>query len=201
MDSQNDLKQERRKQILDAAEKVFTQRGFNKARMDDIVAESGLSKGALYWYYKSKDEIILALMDRFFTGEMQAEEELISAEGDARQRLEVFFEAAFNDVRRFEERMSLGYEFFSLAARTEEVRDVIRGYYRRYQAVLSQIIQQGIDSGEFISIDPDDAATAAISIVEGMALMWFLAPEILNWDRIGDLPTRIFLQGIMEREL
>jgi len=147
MDSQTGLKQERRKQILDAAEKVFTQRGFSKARMDDIVAESGLSKGALYWYYKSKDEIILALMDRFFAGEMQAEEELISTEGDARQQLEVFFDAAFKDIRRFEERMSLGYEFFSLAARTEEVRDAIRGYYRRYQAILSQIIQQGIDSG------------------------------------------------------
>jgi AcrR family transcriptional regulator len=169
--------------------------------MDDIVAESGLSKGALYWYYKSKDEIILALMDRFFAGEMQAEEELISTEGDARQQLEVFFDAAFKDIRRFEERMSLGYEFFSLAARTEEVRDAIRGYYRRYQAILSQIIQQGIDSGEFISIDPDDAATAAISILEGMALLWFIDPEILDWDRIGDLPTRIFLQGIMEREL
>ncbi len=201
MDSQTDLKQERRKQILDAAEKVFTQRGFNKARMDDIVAESGLSKGALYWYYKSKDEIILALMDRFFAGEMQAEEELSSIEGNARQQLEVFFDAAFKDIRRFEERMSLGYEFFSLAARTEEVRDAIRGYYRRYQAILSQIIQQGIDSGEFIPIDPDDAATAAISILEGMALLWFIDPEILDWDRIGDLPTRIFLQGIMEREL
>jgi len=201
MEPQTDLQQERRKQILDAAEKVFIQRGFNKARMDDIVAESRLSKGALYWYYKSKDEIILALMDRFFSGEMQAEEELISIEGNARQQLEVFFEAAFKDVRRFEERMSLGYEFFSLAARTEEVRDAIRGYYRRYQATISQIIQQGIDSGEFISIDPDDAATAVISIVEGMALMWFLDPEILDWDRIGDLPTRIFLQGIMKREL
>lgn len=201
MSSQTDLKQERRKQILDAAEKVFTQRGFNKARMDDIVAESGLSKGALYWYYKSKDELILALMDRFFAGEMQAGEELISTEGDARQQLEAFFEAAYKDIRRFEGRMSLGYEFFSLAARTEEVREAIRGYYRRYQAILSQIIQQGIDSGEFIFIDPDDAATAAISILEGMALMWFIDPELLDWDRIGDLPTRIFLQGIMKREL
>jgi hypothetical protein len=34
-----------------------------------------------------------------------------------------------------------------------------------------------------------------------MALLWFIDPEILDWDRIGDLPTRIFLQGIMEREL
>ncbi|MCJ7566183.1 MAG: TetR family transcriptional regulator C-terminal domain-containing protein, partial [Anaerolineales bacterium] len=102
--------------------------------------------------------------------------------------------------RHFGQRMPLGYEFFSLAARKEEVRDAIRGYYRRYLAILSKIIQQGVDTGEFVPIDPADAAAAAIGIVEGMALMWFLDPEILDWDHIGDIPTRIFLQGIRRRE-
>jgi len=200
MSSKTDLKQERRKQILDAAVQVFSQHGFNQARMDDIVVESGLSKGALYWYYKSKDKIILALMDRIFVGEMKAAEDLVTAGGSAGQRLHLLFEAAFDEISHFEQRMSLGYEFFSLAARNEEVRDAIRGYYRRYHSILSQIIQQGIDSSEFVPIDPDDAAAAALGIVEGMALMWFLDPEILDWDHIGDLPTRIFLQGIKKRE-
>ncbi|TET82024.1 MAG: TetR/AcrR family transcriptional regulator [Anaerolineales bacterium] len=57
-----DLSAERREQILNAAEKVFTRLGFSKARIDDIVAESELSKGAIYWYYKSKDTIIAALL-------------------------------------------------------------------------------------------------------------------------------------------
>lgn len=200
MSSKTDLKQERKKQILDAAETVFTRSGFNKARMDDIAAESGLSKGALYWYYKSKDEIILALMERMFVGDMQEAEDLVTAGGAAGQRLHLFFELAIREIRHFEQRMPLGYEFFSLAAHKGEVQEAIRGYYRRYQAILSKIIQQGIDSGEFIAVDPDDAATAAISLVEGMALMWFLDPEILDWGHIGDLPARIFMYGLEKRE-
>ncbi|MFQ5923332.1 MAG: TetR/AcrR family transcriptional regulator, partial [Anaerolineales bacterium] len=55
MSPRPDVSQKRQEQILNAAEKVFSERGFSGARMDDIVREVGLSKGALYWYYKSKD--------------------------------------------------------------------------------------------------------------------------------------------------
>ncbi|MDL1899078.1 helix-turn-helix transcriptional regulator [Anaerolineae bacterium CFX7] len=44
----------RKAQILDAAAAVFARKGFYQASMDDIVEEAGLSKGALYWYFKSK---------------------------------------------------------------------------------------------------------------------------------------------------
>ncbi len=66
MSPREDVSEERKEQILDAATEVFAQKGFDKARMDDIVEETGLSKGALYWYFKSKDDIIFAIMDRIF---------------------------------------------------------------------------------------------------------------------------------------
>jgi len=56
MSPRPDVSEERKNQILDAAGKVFARLGFQKTRMDDIVEESGLSKGTLYWYFKSKDE-------------------------------------------------------------------------------------------------------------------------------------------------
>ena len=58
MPSKDDLTNERRAQILQAAATVFARSGVNGARMDDIVAESGLSKGSLYWYFDSKQEIV-----------------------------------------------------------------------------------------------------------------------------------------------
>ena len=48
-----DVSEERRNQILEAATTVFARLGFHRARMDDIVQEARLSKGALYWYFKS----------------------------------------------------------------------------------------------------------------------------------------------------
>ena len=85
MSPRADVSIERRAQILDAATTVFARKGFDAASMDEIVTESGWSKGALYWYFKSKDEIITALLDRFFGQEMEQLGELVRAEGSARE--------------------------------------------------------------------------------------------------------------------
>lgn len=49
---------ERRAQIIRAALACFMRKGYNNTTMNDIVAESGLSKGAIYWYFESKDDLL-----------------------------------------------------------------------------------------------------------------------------------------------
>jgi AcrR family transcriptional regulator len=90
MSPRPDVSEERRSQILEAALKVFARLGLDKARMDDIVSESGLSKGAIYWYFKSKDEIIAAILDSLFNREMQELETLNAREGPVYERLLAF---------------------------------------------------------------------------------------------------------------
>jgi AcrR family transcriptional regulator len=188
-----DLTAERREQILNAAEKVFNRLGFNKARMDDIVVESGLSKGALYWYYKSKDAIILALLDRVFMGEMAQFEKLVDAEGTASERLDQLTRAMVQDMARFKHLMPLIYEFVALAARRKSVRSKLGGYYQSYHRLLTQILQQGLDSGEFVDLNPDEAALAFIGLGEGLAMLWFVDPDWVDWEGIGELPTKLLL--------
>ena len=55
--------QEKKEKILDSALHVFVKSGYSDARMDDIVEESGMSKGAIYYYYKSKKDLFLGLTD------------------------------------------------------------------------------------------------------------------------------------------
>lgn len=55
-----------RKKILEAAGVLFTQKGFDATTMQDITTESGLSKGAIYHHFKSKEEIMAALLDKMF---------------------------------------------------------------------------------------------------------------------------------------
>jgi len=57
------LQTQRKEQILDAALHVLVQNGYEQARMDDVVQSSNLSKGAIYWYYKSKKEMYLDLVN------------------------------------------------------------------------------------------------------------------------------------------
>ncbi len=59
-------RQERRSAILDAADRAFLEKGFDQATMDDIAGEAELSKGTLYLYFKSKDDLFTALTTRIF---------------------------------------------------------------------------------------------------------------------------------------
>ena len=194
-----DVSLERREQILDAAEKVFSESGLSQARMDDIGREAGLSKGALYWYYKSKDAIILALLDRVFAGELKDAEQLVSNPEPAGQRLKLFMRMTLDEMVKVSRLLPLGYEFFALAARRPSVREAVVGYYRSYHGLLTQIIQQGIDSGEFVELDADLAATHVVALIEGLALIWFVAPDMVDIRQVGDAPMKTVLDGFRVR--
>ena len=67
----DDLSEERQKQILEAAVIEFARHGFHATRMEDIARTAGISKGAVYLYYKSKDAIITALLRTLFAWELR----------------------------------------------------------------------------------------------------------------------------------
>jgi AcrR family transcriptional regulator len=196
MAAKKEIEEVRRRQILDAAEVVFAKRGIDKARMDDVVEEAGLSKGALYWYFKSKDALIRALLDRVFISEMQEAEELMETDMPASEKLKIFVNHAVREYKRFDKLMPLAYEFVALAARSKAVRQSIVGYFRRYTSLLSNAIQQGIDQGEFKPCDPELVATMVIATYEGMAMIWFIEPELVDWNEVGDEPIEILLSGL-----
>ncbi len=194
------LERVRRRQILDAAQSVFANRGIDKARMDDIVKASGLAKGTLYWYFKSKEAIVNAIIDRFFAGEMKRAESLLTADGAASERIKKFLGLAIQEIRRMEPLMPLGYEIFSLVARKKYVREQIQGYYQQYIELLAELIRQGVETGELRAVDPNEAALAAGGLVEGVALYWFIDPESVDWDRMESVMFSLLERGLLAPE-
>jgi AcrR family transcriptional regulator len=79
--------------ILDSAARLFASQFFHEARMDDIAAETGVSKGTLYSYFRDKDELYLALLDRASTGMVQALERAVDRPVGARAKLVAIVEA------------------------------------------------------------------------------------------------------------
>lgn len=196
MSPKPDVSEERKNQILEAASAVFARMGIDKARMDDIVQESGLSKGALYWYFKSKDEIIIAILGSLFERELADLRVLLDAEGSAGERLIEFTRRSIGDVRRFSKLMPLTYEFYALAFRQTAVRRVLKRYLRNYIDILTPLIQQGIDQGEFRQVDAREAAIAAGAIFEGTLLLWVCDPDTVSFDKNIETSCRLLLDGL-----
>jgi len=180
MAPRNDVSEERKTQILQAAQETFTERGFHKTRMTDIAEASGLSKGALYWYFESKDSIILSLLDRVFEPELQELKSLLKDERSAEERLIIYAERGAEDIQNMLKWMPLVYEFFSLAFRRDAIKELISAFYQTNMSLLEDLIQQGIDLGEFHANSARAAAIAVGAIIEGTVMLWIYAPDEID---------------------
>lgn len=183
MSPRPDVSVERKNQILDAAALVFARSGFSRSRMDDIAAEAGLSKGALYWYFNSKDEIIMAMMDRLFEREFADLEALRQAGGSTVERMSEFTDFLIRDVSQVLELIPIAYEYLSLSFRDRTIQQTLSQYARSYLKLLVPIIQQGIDQGEFRNVDADEVAIAISAIVEGTILLWVYDPKTIQVEK------------------
>ncbi len=196
MSPREDVSEERKEQILDAATEVFAQKGFDQARMDDIVEETGLSKGALYWYFKSKDDIIFGILDRIFQHEFKALEHLKDSDQSAVEDVHTFTDVAVIDTQRMLKLMPVAYEFLSLAFRNRLVQKAIKEYFNRYIDIIDPIIQRGIDRGEFKQVDARQVSLAACAIFEGTLLLWVYDRSLVDPEVHIRSSIHLLLEGV-----
>ncbi len=176
-----DVSEERKNQILDAATNVFARLGLSKARMDDIVDESGLSKGALYWYFKSKDQIITAIINRLFDRELADVIAIIEGSGSTRERLLQYTDHIVEDVVSMLRMAPVSFEFIALAFRSDTLRTSLRKYYRKHLEIIVPILEEGIARGEIREVDPMEAAIAIGAIFEGTIVLWVYDSETVDY--------------------
>ncbi len=196
MSPKHDVSEERKSQILDAAMDTFSEMGFHKARMSDIAETSGLSKGSLYWYFDSKDSIILSLLDRVFVPEIKEFNVLLKDPRSAESRLANYIERVSDDMVKMLKWMPLFYDFLALAFRQELVKKAITRYYKKQMEILVDLIQQGIDSGEFLVEDPVEAAIALGSILEGTVILWLYDPDQIDVKHNLRTSANLLIQGL-----
>lgn len=192
-----DVSEERRSQIIDAAIQVFSRAGYSKASMPAVAREAGLSVGGMYWYFKSKDEIVAALLERAFAADFDVLVHLLDAETSAAERLWAFVN---NYVASFAERQRLNtisIEFYSAAMHDEKVRCVILRYVEHYRLALAALIEQGIQRGEFRPINPGTAATALLGMEEGLSLLLAVDPQGTRWRESFLLGCELIIAGLI----
>lgn len=182
-----ELSEIRREQILEAATKVFASQGFSDARMDDIVEVAGLSKGAVYWYFKSKEDIILTILERFLGRGLDQLERFLETDQSARARLLAIASRFASEVEDILPIMPIAYEFYALATREEKIRRSFKDYFDKYQDLFETLIRQGIEKQEFKEVDPQMVAIELIGLLEGLTLLWTVDIVEIKKNRLGGL--------------
>ena len=165
-------KQDKRKdQILDAALSVIVEHGYDRSRMDDIVQSSQLSKGAIYWYYKSKKEVYLSLVDYWVKRYNAGFIDNLEQHHTASEQLKGLFDYFINQYETDPTAFKILVEFWSLSGRDKDFNKKLQRVYSDFLEYVVHIIQKGVDSGEFRNVDPRITSLSILINIEG--INWF----------------------------
>lgn len=182
---------------MEAAIRLFSNNGYNKASVDDICAEAGISKGAFYHHFKSKQELFLALLD----GWLQTIDSAIEASKDRTapetimQMTEAFpyiFETAGDGLPMF-------LEFWLQASRDKKIWEASIAPYRRYHKHFTSLIKKGVDEGSFVAVDPELASRMIVSTAMGMLLQSLLDPKGAKWEKVARDSTNMLVDGLLKK--
>ena len=197
MSPRPDVSEERKDQIMNAAEEVFTKKGLDNARMGDIAEETGLSKGTLYLYFKSKDDLIAAILDRIFQREFRAFGNVDLSTMSATDAIWLFTDTVIKDIKVILRLMPIAYEFLALAFRNKVVQKALKIYLNRYMDIFTPTIQRGIETGEFRQVDVKEVGIAIGAIVEGTLLLWIYDNSLVEPEKHIRSGMKLLLEGLL----
>lgn len=181
-------RESRRQQILDAALRCFSRDGFHNTTTADIVRESGVSQGTLYLYFKTKEDIIVALADDRHQGDAYINA-LAQSEQDPLHGLILLIQIygrSLDDPRRADMRR-VGVQGWGEALRNPVVRASSVAGMTTVRHAIVQLIARGQKAGEFRNtVDPEAAARVLIAMFQGLTLQATLG-ESFDLESIGVL--------------
>jgi AcrR family transcriptional regulator len=196
MSPRADVSKERTEQILQAALVVFSQLGFDRARMEDIAAQAGLSPATLYLYFENKQAIVTAINELLFTAELAGFQQLRAAPGTARERILLMVDAIAGELEQQRATMAIVYEFFAMGLRQPSARQVLQAFLRETQAALAALVQEGMARGEFRPTGASQIAAAIAAMIEGTLLLWGYDPEQVQLRPQIALGVELLLDGL-----
>jgi AcrR family transcriptional regulator len=184
--------EERREQILRAAYTCFAEKGYHAATMDDLGRASGLSKGSLYWHFRSKEEVFLALFDSF-AAEIYGAWDIAAASGaGALEILQREYEISVDFL--LEDRMGLlaWAEFLNHPIGRQRMGEI----YETARNKMGTIIERGRSEGSILEGPPAaQIAATLIGSIEGLMLQWLVDSEFLLKRQV-EISWEILMRGL-----
>lgn len=167
-----------RSRILEAAARIFAQKGYHETRMDDIVAAADSSKGSLYFHFPNKEEIFFGLIETFIGLLESRLQETLSSEQHGMSQMDA---ALTTSLRLFTQYRAMAkivlVQAVGLGAAFEQRR---RGINDRFVSIIQARIERGIQDGSLPPQNAELAARAWVGALNEIVIHWVYtgAPDL-----------------------
>jgi AcrR family transcriptional regulator len=190
--------EETRSHILDVAGDLFAQRGYDATSVADICEGAGVTKGAFYHHFESKQSVFLELRDRWLTP-LDTQLTLTRAEGETvpdvlrrvAEMVQAIFTAAGDDQRQ-----QVFLELLSAARHDATILPALLAPTRKYRQLFSSLIGAGVKEGTLRKVDRELAAQVFVSLGLGLVMQSLLDPRGADWGAISTRAIPLLMQGL-----
>jgi AcrR family transcriptional regulator len=175
----DNLRQNKRDQIIEAAAQVFAQKGYAGAVIADIAIQANIGKGTVYEYFNSKEDLFFAVFEWFQKKtEKAATVGISSLGGSATDRLKALNNSLMGLWDEIKDAFVLVMEFWAASSSTQmrrQFKGAFKQLYDDYRGIVSSLIRDGINTGEFRSdVNPESVAAALVGTWDALFLQgWF----------------------------
>lgn len=160
---------QKKQYILETARKVFVEKGYKNVTMKDIVEACGISRGGLYLYFGSTEEVLLAVLQQDADEADDVFTKRISEDDSAADILTLFLKEQKKELLRKKDNLTMAVYEYSFECKDKK-NSILRRQFDAGVKVIEKLIEIGIASGEFYCENPRGAAFNIMYVLEGLKL-------------------------------
>jgi AcrR family transcriptional regulator len=186
----------REQELLEAARRLFSQKGFANTTVSDIVREAGVAQGTFYLYFHSKAALVQRLL-KMFDDLVQDE---VAASGDdslsRAERIRTQVKAAFHASAKHADLVRM--LFLDASIGVAELIQTARPTTEQRMQAAAEVLRAGIASGEFHEMDSTLAARLVFAMVRGAVVEWVLHGSDTDPEEFAEGLAQILIRGLVK---
>ena len=186
--------------IIQESIRLFLANGFKGTSVKQITEATGIARGTLYWYFKSKDEIEITIFRKFETELLDKLREAVkNCEGDFTAKYRLFHKHS-TEFARDNRELCLAYNTLlnEMAGTNSEAETVARSIHKKFHLIIRDMLEDGKRDGSVgLRVDSTLFAHAVLAVHVGMLVQWLLEGEAIDARAFVVTIRDMILKGII----
>jgi len=185
-----------RNKIIESAIKQFATEGYDHTAVADICKEAGISKGAFFHHFPTKQALFLAVLNDWLKDLDQQLATTLLDSSNVAEGLVNMAALAGNVFASADGQLGMFLEFWTQAIHDPQVWQATIAPYRRYADLFAGYLQAGIEDGSLQSVDTNLASRVIVALALGMLLQGVMDPDGAQWDEFTKNGIQLLLTGL-----
>lgn len=183
----------RREEIIQAAAQLIEAKGYVQTTIDDIAAEIGQSKGTIYYYFATKEDILYQIHLRSIEHSLAFTREILASSGTSRERVRLLFRHTLEFVKENKPYATIFLEANRYLRGPKF--DLVRQKRAEFEHLIGSIFTLGIEAGELRDLDPRLATLSLLGQVT-WAFVWYDSTNPRSLAEVVEMFAQLFLDGL-----